>query len=393
MIPFRFNFIDIFRAPRLALSAKKIWVQLRALVLATIIYNAGAYLALWLSGEDVYAAWSTYYLFPTAALARPGVLGPVGYVCWASGTAGFLVAVLLGMTAVAKVTAEQLRGNDFYSRREAEQFVRRHWRAVVFTPIAVAICLAFLTGGGLLVGLIGKIPWFGDIFAALTFFPLFLIGLLFIVLLFVFALSFYLTPAVVGTTADDTFETSFELYAVTTAQPWRLVVYEILALALTVIGTAVFAAFAVAAAKLAFLALYLPMGDKAAVAFAAAARVLPPCLKGACGVGAHINIAALACSTGAPPTFTLPLAWPQALAATFISAGLLLAYGVVCAYGLNVHTASQTIIYIILRKKKDDENLLELYDDELEQALVTAPEEKNKTNEGSEGTPTPKDKP
>jgi len=34
------------------------------------------------------------------------------------------------------------------------------------------------------------------------------------------------------------------------------------------------------------------------------------------------------------------------------------------------------IIYTILRKKKDDENLLEMYDEELEQAMVALEREK-----------------
>jgi len=377
MTPFRFNFVDIFRAPRLALSAKKTWVQLRALALALVLYNVGAYLALWLAGADPYAVWSSYYLFPTTFLVRPGVLNAAGYIIWALGAVAAFVATFLGMTAVAKVTAEQLRGNDFFSRREAGQFVRRNWRPIVFTPVAVLVCLAFLAGGGLLTGLIGKIPWFGDIFASLLLVPLFLGALLFILLALVFLLSFWLTPAVVGTTGDDTFETSFELYALATGQPWRLIVYELQTLALTVTSCAVFAAFALAATKVAFWALYLPMGEKAAVTFTAAARVLPPCARGACPLGGGENIAALTSSWGSAAV-TLPLAWPQAIAATLVSLGLLVIYGIACAYGLNVHTVGQTLIYIILRKKKDDENLLEMFDDELEQAMLASAQEEEK---------------
>jgi hypothetical protein len=72
----------------------------------------------------------------------------------------------------------------------------------------------------------------------------------------------------------------------------------------------------------------------------------------------------------------LPLPWPQAIAATLMSLGLLVILGVVCSYILNVNTVGQTIIYTILRKKKDDENLLEMYDDELEQAVLTLEKEK-----------------
>ena len=40
------------------------------------------------------------------------------------------------------------------------------------------------------------------------------------------------------------------------------------------------------------------------------------------------------------------------------------------SYGLSIHNVGQTIIYVVLRKNKDDENLLETFDDEYEEALM-----------------------
>jgi hypothetical protein len=79
-----------------------------------------------------------------------------------------------------------------------------------------------------------------------------------------------------------------------------------------------------------------------------------------------LNVQSFFVSSGA----VLPLPWPQAIAATLLSLGFLIIYGIVVSYILNVNTVSQTIIYTVLRKKKDDENLLEMYDDELEQAML-----------------------
>jgi hypothetical protein len=380
MLDFRFNFIDIFRAPRLALSAKKIWTQLRALALGLILYNVFVYLAFAVSGADVYRVWSSYYLFPPLALAFGAVpLNAGGVILWVLGALAFFVAVFPGMAAVAKITIEQLRGNDFYSRREAGQYVRRHWRAVVLTPLAILASLAVLFGGGLLVGLVGKIPWFGDVAASLSLVPLFLGALLFLFLSLVFIISFLLTPAIVATTGDDTFETSFELFSTLSGQPWRLVVYQFLTRILTIVAGALFAAFSAAALKVAYAVLYIPMGPKFAAAFDAAWRVLPGWLRGAYP-GVCPPLAWLSAS-GVDSFFVstevaLPLPWPQAIAATIISLGLLVILGVICSYILNVNTVGQTIIYTILRKKKDDENLLEMYDDELEQAMLTLEQEK-----------------
>ena len=373
MVAFRFNFIDIFRAPRLAFSAKKIWVQLRALALALVLYNLGAYGAFAASGADVYRLWGAYYLFPPVpfGVAAPA-LNAVGYILWGLGATAFVVAFSLGMTAVAKITVEQLRGNDFFSRREAGNFVRHHWRAVIFAPVALAVAAAVLFACGLLVGLIGKIPWFGEIFASLTVVLLYLGALVFLFLAFAFYVSYWLAPAFVATTGDDTFETAFEVFATLSGQPWRFILYEAFLKWLVIGAGALFAVVSFAALKIAFWALYVPMGLKAATIFNAAWRVMPPCLRGAC---------ASACPAGAwfngacPPLWGngevfLPLPWSQAVAATFVSLGLLIILGVVCAYALNVVTVGQTVIYVILRKKKDDENLLEMFDEELEQAML-----------------------
>jgi hypothetical protein len=380
MIEFRFNFIDIFRAPRLALSAKKIWTQFRALALGLILYNLFTYGAFAVSGADVYRLWSTYYLFPPLALAFGYPLTVPGYLLWAGGAVAFFVVAFLGMTAVAKITIEQLRGNDFLSRKEAGQYVRRHWRPVVFTPVALLVSLALLFGGGLLVGLVGKIPWVGDVAAGLSFVPLFLGGLLFIFLALVFVVSFWLTPAIVASTGDDTFETSFELFSTLSGQPWRLLVYEWLLRVLTFAGTAVFAAFAAVAVKLVYAVLYVPMGYKFAVAFEAAWRVMPSWLRGVypgvCPPLAWISNSGIEACLAPAAGGTLPLPWPHAIAATLLSLGLLVVLGIVAAYGLNVNTVGQTIIYTILRKKKDDESLLEMYDDELEQAMITLERER-----------------
>jgi hypothetical protein len=374
MVELRFNFIDIFRAPRLALSAKKIWTQLRALALGLILYNVFVYAAFAVSGADAYRIWSSYYLFPPLSLAAGAhPLNAAGVVLWAVGAFAFFLVSYLGMTAVAKITIEQLRGNDFYSRREAGRYVKRHWRPVVFAPLAILVSLAALFGGGLLVGLVGKIPWFGDVAASLSIIPLYLGALLFVFLVLVFALSFCLTPAIVATTGDDTFETSFELFSTLSGQPWRLVVYELLAWVLATVGAALFVLFSAAALKVAYLALYVPMGPKFAAAFAAAWRVMPCWMRGAFPG----DFAPLAWVSGlnVQPFFVsseavLPLPWPQAIAATFLSLGFLIIYGIVVSYILNVNTVGQTIIYTILRKKKDDENLLEMHDDELEQAML-----------------------
>ena len=78
--------------------------------------------------------------------------------------------------------------------------------------------------------------------------------------------------------------------------------------------------------------------------------------------------------------------------ATIFAFGLYAVIGLIASYGLSVHNVGQTIIYIVLRKNKDDENLLGTFDNEYEEALMreaakaSAELKRQRDNKGKEGT-------
>ena len=59
-----FNFKDIFRAPRLALSGKKIWIFMTGNLAGFILYWAFSYLSLALAGIPFSTALANYGLYP-----------------------------------------------------------------------------------------------------------------------------------------------------------------------------------------------------------------------------------------------------------------------------------------------------------------------------------------
>ena len=59
-----FDVRDIFRAPRLALSGKKIWIFLVANVIGYVCYFILNYIALALSGVSFGQTWSAQGLYP-----------------------------------------------------------------------------------------------------------------------------------------------------------------------------------------------------------------------------------------------------------------------------------------------------------------------------------------
>ena len=58
------------------------------------------------------------------------------------------------MTNIVK----QLKGNDFYSSRDAWSFVFKHWKAVIFSPITISLIILFFL-------------LFSGFFAALSYIP------------------------------------------------------------------------------------------------------------------------------------------------------------------------------------------------------------------------------
>jgi hypothetical protein len=211
-----FDFRDVLRAPRLGFSAKKIWVQFTGLVIGLGGYAVLAYVSLLVAGASFAEIWFNY-----GALPIPLVFGPVGEVAnyfvgvpwytwliWGVGVLWALILALLAGTATAKLTYEQLRGNDFFSKREAWRFARKNAAAVILSPVGLAILAAGLVFGGLVIG------WFaswGAVSAWITaaLFPVIIGVTVFTLYLAVIILvGVVIAPAVVATTKNDTFETT-----------------------------------------------------------------------------------------------------------------------------------------------------------------------------------------
>ena len=135
-----YDFRDLFRAPRLALSGKKIWIFIVGNLGGFISYWLFSYLSLVLSGMSFQDAIAKYGLYPclfgNEAQWYGWALYYIGITTW-------MIFILLSATAVSRVTLKQLKGNDFFSSGDAWEYVEKHWHAVVFSPIAIAIIIFF----------------------------------------------------------------------------------------------------------------------------------------------------------------------------------------------------------------------------------------------------------
>ena len=356
MTQFYFDVRDVFRAPRLALSAKKILLQFVGLVAGYVGCLVFTYLAFVASGLACSETWKYHGLFP---------LSDFPFVSWYSwaifgvGCFWALICWLLASTMVGKVTYEQLKGDDFYSSKEAFRFLKKHWAPAFLSPLSLLVFIAFLIICGVIIGLLGKIPYVGELGIGIFYLiPLFAAGLCLAYVIFIFFVSLLMAPAVVATLKEDTFETLVQIFSTLWNQAWRFFAYTGLIGVMSKVGIFVFGYFSFRAIQLVNASCGVFMKEKLAdITEEALSYVTIP---------QHILDYFSNIFAGIDFGFHLPeigpgiyLNWSGQIAAFLIAISLIVVIFMVLSYGLAIISSGQTVTYIILRRKKDDENLLE----------------------------------
>lgn len=364
MVSMRFDFRDIFKAARVAFSFQRLWIQFFGFSIGYLCYIIFTYLSLILSGKDFGVIWSRFGLFPTVA----GY--PLHWTSWILFGVGCFIlffAWLVTATAVARAAYMHLKGNTFYTWKEAIAFaLKKKGGSVVSTPIAILLIAVFTALGGVVVGLLGRIPVVGEL--GISFFAViwFLSSLFIVFVILALFVSLLLGPAIIATTDDDAFEGIFQSFSTLFSFPWRLLLYEILLVVIAVLGFGVFAFFAKRAWSVMTTLLVWGMGDKYADLSYAASYFLQNCIYPAIAWSRALlgDLSYILFFTRDFTAIDLPaLMTASAWIFTFF---LIVIGGFIVSYPLAVLNVGNCITFIILKKKKDDENLLERKDREEE---------------------------
>jgi hypothetical protein len=381
---FYFDFRDIFRAGRLGFRGKKMMMHFLGLVLGYVIFEGLTYLSLIGSGK-VGAFWGKYGLRPAfeAFAGRSAVSLPlVTIILMAVGAFIWLIVCYLFSTAVAKVAIEELRGDDFYSMKDAFKFACKHWKSIFITMVALIGIFIFCLFWPTLVGLLDLIPGveqaaehFGTPLTTFLTIPVYFIALFMVLVTIAFLFGLVLVPSIVAVTGEDTFETIYQLFSIIWNQPWRLVVYEALIMFVKTLGISIFAALSVAGMCMAFLPSTLLIEQEGVKYFADV-------------IARSLNwIGAGALSGSIPGVRAIPLLgdmpWTLDLATFFLSASLIVVVAIILSYPLSIMSCGYTILYVILRRKTTDENMLEVEKEE-ETGMGMQAEEEEKKEEQEE---------
>lgn len=369
-----FNSRDLLRAARLGWSGKKMWISFIGILIGYVGYLILSYVALLANGMSFGEIWGTYGLYPyVGSVCLPWY----SWVLYVLGVLWAIAVLLLIGTAVAKITYRQLKGDDFYSMGDAKRFMGKNWKAAIFAPVVVFGMIAFLIICGIIIGALGRIPYVGELGFSIGLFFIFAVSLFVVFLGIVFGFSFALSPAIVGTAEEDTLETVIQLFSTLWSQPWRLVLYQILLGFYIALSTAILSVMSLGSLLLINGACGLFMGDrKMGFLTERALQLLPskcPAFDWLSGIATRI--------------WADPRVGGQAIRVTESISGwiagitLILIVGFVLSYGFSIWIAGQSLIYIILRQKKDDENLLERKDKEEQEEERKREEEEKKRQE------------
>jgi hypothetical protein len=347
---------EVFRAGRLGVNTRKIGVGVKGLFWGSLLYSLFSYGALWVSGTVPKETWQTYRFIPAPFIQ--GNLNWIGTIIYVIACLIALYFYLVTLTAISKITYEQLKGDEFYEGREAWAYARKNWKAVFGSPLFLPVIIAILVLVGLVLGLLIKIPGVGPILIGLLSFPL-ITGAAFIVYFSIVALVVFIAaPAIIATTDSDTFDTVFEAFSLINSQTWRFILWETILFVLTIICVFVFAYLLKMALSLTHTVIgqwagkdlvewkamwknakwlvYMPNFFPMITAKWVPSLIFPQSAFITEGVGKGVLVGSFL------------------LGATFY-----LILFIVLGYGLSVLGSGQTLIYTILVKLKDSKDLLE----------------------------------
>jgi len=374
------DFRDIFRIPRLALSGKKIWTLFIANVVGYIGFVILSYVAIVFSGYPLGEAIAQYHLFP---FPYDIGLSVFGWIIYGLGSLFWVLAYYFANLAVARMTYKELKGDFFYSSGDGLRFVKKHWQPLIFAPVSlIGIIVVFLVLA-VIAALLGKIPYIGEFIFSLPFLLYFPVAIFVLYSVVVFIIVITFTPAIVASSEEDTLEAVFQGYSLLWSQMWRLVVYEILWFVLVAVAIYLFGF--VLTAGVSFISAVFGqdwlMGEKVYRMVETAVVYL----------GGNSTIfyeylnpfIAPFLPSGYLYTGMVELNVTEAIASGFLSLAFLVIIFLGISYATTLDSVGQQIIYLILRKKKDGDNLLERKDEE-----ELAQEEEAELGDDEESEPT-----
>jgi hypothetical protein len=269
----------------------------------------------------------------------------------------FACIFFFASTVASKITVEQLRGDFFFSVGDALTFLKAHWKSVLGAFIGLLLIQIFLALIPLSIAGLGKLPIVGKPFLTLTsvFMPIgFFLGVLIALITVVFSVSLLFVPAVVAATGADAFETIYQQFAIVWNKPWHMVCYEALLFLIKLIFVPIWAFFCLYGFTIVLLPIHLLHAEEMKSLMSHANGWLSGTIEKLASLPYINTFGVFDIGSGAQGTegFT------TTVTAFFLTITILMGTALVVAHLFSIASAGNTVIYTILRKKVDGQNLL-----------------------------------
>ena len=358
-----FDFRDIFRVIRYGFSGRKIAVHLIGLLLAYLIYETVVYISLFIVGGNAPREfWNAYALLPVPPLVEAQVEQITHIAMWI-GMLSFAGFFFLASTMTSKITIEQLRGDFFFSVGDAATFLKQQWKTVFGAFIGLCLIQIFLAAIPFGIAGLGKLPVVGKpvlMFASLLAPIGFFLGLLMALISVVLIVSLFFVPAVAATTGADAFETIYQQFAIVWNQPWRLLCYETLLFVIKLIFVPIWAFFCLCGFSIVMLPMRYLHPEHSGHLLYYANNWLGSAVKKIAVLPYIDNLHVFDMENPAQlPTLAGMEAFWTTTTAIFLTSALIMIAFLVIAYLFSIASVGNTVIYTILRKRIDGQNLLE----------------------------------
>ncbi|MDI6732645.1 MAG: hypothetical protein QME51_00560 [Planctomycetota bacterium] len=350
------NFRDIFNGFSVALDIKKMFTGFVAICLTLILVVVIPILVAWLFVNPQIKDVSSFGELHRKAMSTllAGDVWKVHLFFTIIGILVFLVWAYFG-GVISRIAAVNLTKDEGLPLKNALSFANKKFISLISPFILVILGFLFFVLCNVIGGFVGLIPYAGELLVSI-FLPLAVLSgfiMVFILIGFIFSKNLFLpTIAVESSDAFDAVSRSFQyIYA----EPWHFFWYVIVAKVYGIITTAFVWFFG-------FLMLYLSLK--------------------AVKLGMGLKLLKIFGLTNLPQFAHVPISdvdFTYKIAAYIIMVWLVLIIGIMFSYVISYCYTASTIIYLLMRKKVDDIEMNEIYEEEIPQGGT--PESEPKTDE------------
>lgn len=351
--PFPHDIRAVLAAPGKGLALKKIFVSSLFLLLGYLVYLFFTYVALLYDGVSFEYIWQSYGMFPVKLFAFDA---PVALIIQLIGIGLTLFCVSLTIMAGAAINFEEIRGDYFFSAFDAIRLTLNRIPTLFLGYLSIAAFIAFVYLLGIVVGLITRIPYIGELLLGVFYIvPVFITLAFTVFIIFVAIVGIVLFPIVVAAQKQkEVFDGLLQLFSVMIKEPVRFIWYTAVTVVFAKVASFILAYLFYRTLQFSRVVLKTGGGARVEEMFNSAYAMLP------------LDSPAVAFVTNVFPGISFGFSlvrWgyggEQSAGSVLLAVSFFLLFIVILGYAASVISAGLARGYAVIRRMKDDYLIVE----------------------------------